>query len=193
MHNKDIQCRLEKLSQEEAETDDCLRECGEDAQQSDALFEDMISLMKESEIGLKKSISVEDFVHLDTEVQYSMISPAAMITNLQYYKTLFAKRREVLNKKLQDIRKERKLLLEEKQNLYCLTAVIIHDGTAESGHYFCFVLDKQSKKWIKCNDRTTTVVEFEEVYKTATGKMGSTKNVSGLVYEEQSWLEGAEK
>lgn len=93
MHNKEIQSRLEKLSQDEADTDDCLRECGDDAQKSDALFEDLINMMKESENGLKRSISVEDFVHLDTEVQPNMLGPAAMIQNLQYYKSLFAKRR----------------------------------------------------------------------------------------------------
>ena len=62
--------------------------------------------------------------------------------------------------------------------------VLILFLSPESGHYTCFILDKPKQKWLKCNDRETTYVTYDEVYKTATGKLGASKNVSGLVYEE---------
>jgi hypothetical protein len=59
-----------------------------------------------------------------------MLLPSELIKQLERYKQMYAKRREVLSDKLAAIQKEKKQLMEEKQNLYCLTSVIIHEGTA---------------------------------------------------------------
>lgn len=42
-----------------------------------------------------------------------------------------------------------------------MTAIILHDGGAESGHYTCYILDKKKNKWCKCNDRTVTYTEWD--------------------------------
>lgn len=37
----------------------------------------------------------------------------------------------------------------------------MHDGGANSGHYYCYVLDKTDlKTWWKCNDQTVTKVDY---------------------------------
>lgn len=72
--------------------------------------------------------------------------------------------------------------------MYQLTAIILHDGGAESGHYTCYILDKKKNKWCKCNDRTVTYTEWDQVIKDALGKKNSYLNASGLVYEEKNWM-----
>ena len=63
-----------------------------------------------------------------------------------------------------------------------LEVYFININIKESGHYTCFILDQSQRKWVNCNDRTTTLVDFETVYKAATGKINPNMNVSGLVY-----------
>ena len=45
--------------------------------------------------------------------------------------------------------------------MYNLTAVLMHDGGATSGHYYCYILDKNDyKTWYKCNDSLITKVDY---------------------------------
>ena len=52
---------------------------------------------------------------------------------------------------------------------YHLHAICIHDGNAQSGHYFAFIYDRFQKKWRKFNDIRVTEVSEEEVFKQANG------------------------
>lgn len=52
---------------------------------------------------------------------------------------------------------------------YHLHAVIIHDGSAQSGHYYVYILDHFQKKWRKYNDVRTTEATEEDVFKEGTG------------------------
>ena len=52
---------------------------------------------------------------------------------------------------------------------YYLHGVIIHDGSAQSGHYFAFIQDHFQKKWRKYNDIRITDVSEEDVFKEGNG------------------------
>lgn len=59
---------------------------------------------------------------------------------------------------------------ETSENLrYCLKGVIIHQGTAEEGHYFAIVKHDKSNDWYVCNDQSIDYFEISELPKWAFG------------------------
>ena len=53
---------------------------------------------------------------------------------------------------------------EKIKNEYVLYCVIVHSGSAESGHYFCFVKDFKYNCYIKFNDTSVYLAEKKEVF-----------------------------
>jgi ubiquitin C-terminal hydrolase len=48
--------------------------------------------------------------------------------------------------------------------LYSLYAVIVHQGQIDSGHYFIYVKEYESQRWVKLNDKCVTYVNESEVF-----------------------------
>lgn len=46
---------------------------------------------------------------------------------------------------------------------YELTAVLIHSGTAFSGHYYAYVLDSTKREWFNFNDEVVTPLSSKDV------------------------------
>ena len=65
---------------------------------------------------------------------------------------------------------------------YYLHSICIHDGNAQSGHYFAFIYDRFQKKWRKFNDIRVTEVPEEEVFKSANGGDSSHQSAYWVVY-----------
>lgn len=61
---------------------------------------------------------------------------------------------------------------------YVLYSIIIHEGTADSGHYYTFVR-MSDDRWIKYNDYWYKYVSAEEVMEVSSG---SSKNSNGCAY-----------
>ena len=55
---------------------------------------------------------------------------------------------------------------------YFLHAIIVHDGSAQSGHYYAFIYDRNQHKWRKFNDIRITEVSEEEVFSFSNGGHG---------------------
>ena len=64
---------------------------------------------------------------------------------------------------------------------YHLHGVCIHDGTAESGHYYSYIRDWSQGVWRQYNDHRINVVEEQQVLEEAQGG-GLTKSAYWLVY-----------
>ena len=47
----------------------------------------------------------------------------------------------------------------DDHDVYDLTGVVVHAGTATSGHYWTLIRNPQTGRWIECND--TNVIEFD--------------------------------
>ena len=45
----------------------------------------------------------------------------------------------------------------------------MHDGNAQSGHYYAFIRDRFNNKWLKFNDYRVTEVSEEDVFKESNG------------------------
>ena len=52
---------------------------------------------------------------------------------------------------------------------YDLHSICVHDGNANSGHYYSFIYDRFQKKWRKFNDIRVTEVSEEDVFKESQG------------------------
>lgn len=52
---------------------------------------------------------------------------------------------------------------EQEKNGYHLHAICVHDGDADSGHYFIFIKDHHNNIWRKFNDSNVTIVQYDEV------------------------------
>jgi ubiquitin carboxyl-terminal hydrolase 25/28 len=52
---------------------------------------------------------------------------------------------------------------------YHLHSICVHDGNANSGHYYSFIFDRFQNKWRKFNDIRVTEVTEEEVFKDSQG------------------------
>ncbi len=55
------------------------------------------------------------------------------------------------------------------KNPYHLQAICVHDGNAQSGHYYAFIKDRKHNKWWRFNDYRVTEVSEEDVFKESNG------------------------
>jgi ubiquitin carboxyl-terminal hydrolase 25/28 len=68
-----------------------------------------------------------------------------------------------------------------EKNKYILHAICVHDGSAESGHYYTFIKDHNQNKWRNYNDVRVTEVEEATVFEHANGECGM-KTAYWVVY-----------
>jgi len=66
--------------------------------------------------------------------------------------------------------------------IYELYTVLIHKGTATSGHYFAFIKDVEDNKWYKFNDSQVTTLDLVDLVK-AFGSKPQTR---------KTWFSGGE-
>ena len=63
-------------------------------------------------------------------------------------------------------------------DIYDLYSVIVHSGSANNGHYYCFIKD-ESDKWFKFNDTSVTIASLSDVIDDNFG--GDGKNYSAYL------------
>lgn len=75
---------------------------------------------------------------------------------------------------------------------YHLHGICVHDGSAESGHYFTFIKDHHQKVWRKFNDIRVSTVDEKEVFEQSIGGHG-TMTAYWLVYISEEMLKAHEQ
>ena len=66
---------------------------------------------------------------------------------------------------------------------YYLHAILIHDGTAESGHYYSFIFDRKQNLWWRFSDVNVSLEVEDVVFSEAFGgQAASTKTAYSLIY-----------
>ncbi|KAJ8347529.1 hypothetical protein SKAU_G00261180 [Synaphobranchus kaupii] len=58
-----------------------------------------------------------------------------------------------------------------RQVPYRLHAVLVHEGQASAGHYWAYIFDHSSKRWLKYNDISVTESSWEELERDSYGGM----------------------
>ncbi|CAD8189094.1 unnamed protein product [Paramecium pentaurelia] len=181
---------LQKLDEEEQRILDQLKSFGDTKEEIEENFNKVIKLFKRNEGQIDNLVTIDGFCICDENTANPNIIPSdQMLFQLQSYKEKMMKTVQLLTDQLERIQEQKKKILKSDQNMYLLTSVLMHDGSANSGHYYCYVLDKKDlTTWWKCNDSTVTKVDFAQVYKDASGSNRVNSNVSGLIYEQEQWL-----
>ena len=57
----------------------------------------------------------------------------------------------------------------KKEYPYYLHSILIHEGYAETGHYYAFIYDRAEKIWYRFNDHTVTKEQEGVVFSEAFG------------------------
>ncbi|CAD8195374.1 unnamed protein product [Paramecium octaurelia] len=181
---------LQKLDEEEQRILNQLKSLGDSKEEVEESFNKIIKLFKRTEGQIDNLVTIDGFCICDEKTANPNIIPSdQMLFQLESYKDKIMITDQLLTDQLERIQEQKKNLLKSDQNMYLLTAVLMHDGSANSGHYYCYVLDKKDQTtWWKCNDSTVTKVDFAQVYKDACGSNRVNSNVSGLIYEQEKWL-----
>ena len=89
-----------------------------------------------------------------------------------------------LNKAIKEIDGQIEFMYSEDSLMkheYQLHAVMVHEGSIDSGHYWAYVLDHKRKVWLKFNDNTVNEASWEELAKESMGGHSNTSAYS-LVY-----------
>ena len=70
----------------------------------------------------------------------------------------------------------RRMMMDEQKGLKCngfrLRAVMVHEGSANHGHYWTFVSDESGKNWMKFDDKTVTLSSLDQVKEEGEGGKG---------------------
>ncbi|KAL0482126.1 ubiquitin carboxyl-terminal hydrolase [Acrasis kona] len=67
---------------------------------------------------------------------------------------------------------------------YSLHSILVHDGNANSGHYWAYM--RVGEEWYKFNDMNVTLISKDEVMKVSSGKAESSACAYCLIYVEES-------
>lgn len=59
-----------------------------------------------------------------------------------------------------------------RETIYHLHSILIHDGKADSGHYYAFIYDRYTNIWYKFNDYIVSRISEQEVFDESFGGKG---------------------
>ncbi|CAD8097227.1 unnamed protein product [Paramecium primaurelia] len=92
------------------------------------------------------------------------------IEQLLKYSQHVQKRKEVLQQQYNDLEEKIQASYNNfKGNKYYLQSILIHEGMANSGHYYTYIKDFRLNKWFKFNDIRVTEETREKVFQDAIG------------------------
>lgn len=94
--------------------------------------------------------------------------------NLELYINETRKQIESLESQIAQVKNDIEQMYSTLCNIpYHLHAICVHDGGADSGHYFTFIKDHYQGIWRKFNDIRVTTVSEEEVMEQSIGGFGA--------------------
>ncbi|XP_040471907.1 ubiquitin carboxyl-terminal hydrolase 28 isoform X5 [Falco naumanni] len=104
---------------------------------------------------------------------------------LKLVRTCLQRWRNEIEQDVQDLKESIARINRSIEQMYCdpllqqvpyhLHAVLVHEGQANSGHYWAFIYDQSRKSWLKYNDISVTESSWEELERDS---FGGLKNAS---------------
>ncbi|KAL4474666.1 hypothetical protein ABPG72_002259 [Tetrahymena utriculariae] len=106
------------------------------------------------------------------------------LSTLDLYFQQIKKNKDVLEKKIKEFKDQKQFWQNQNKTLkYELFSILIHQGYANTGHYYCYIYDDKKECWYKFNDSIVTKVTEEEVFKQSYGDQDNNCNACCLFYK----------
>lgn len=123
--------------------------------------------------------------HLPPSIlQYQLETKAQISSSLNSLKTKLEDEKKILSERRTSIEGETRTLYSHIENTkYVIFSIIIHEGSADSGHFYCLV--RMQDKWYKFNDFYVREMDEKEVYQIAFGYEGSVANAYCIFYMKE--------
>ncbi|OMJ73378.1 hypothetical protein SteCoe_27967 [Stentor coeruleus] len=110
---------------------------------------------------------------------------------LDYYKDVIKKQRNQIMNQIIQLEQELEQLHDKpelKMYEYKLHTILVHEGRAETGHYYAYIFDIEEKIWKKYSDTFIKVVTLEEVMANSVGGSGEASAYC-LIYIYKPFIE----
>lgn len=103
---------------------------------------------------------------------------------LETYRVAIAQKQRELAQQIKERETEVKTAFKDYCNVpYYLHAILIHDGTAESGHYYSFIYDRKQDLWWRFSDVNVSIEVEDVVFRESFGgQTASLKTAYSLIY-----------
>lgn len=138
--------------------------------------EDVLELLR-----VLNGSSTQDFTLPESVVKAQISNIGDISSSLDGLRLKMTEEKEHLKQRNDSIDKEIRGLYSSIENTkYVLFSIIIHEGTADSGHFYCFV--RMADKWFKFNDFYVREIDELEVMETSFGYDGSIANAYCVFY-----------
>lgn len=123
-------------------------------------------------------------------LNYSLESKSQIESSLSVLKTNLEEEKKSLSNRRFAIESETKTLYSHIENTkYVVFSIIIHEGSADSGHFYCFV--RMQDKWFKFNDFFVREMTETEVFEIAFGFEGSVANAYCVFYMKEEMFQNS--
>ncbi|CAK58035.1 unnamed protein product (macronuclear) [Paramecium tetraurelia] len=157
-------------------------------QQSFSKFDDKYDLQDILQTVVK-FLEIQNNSNTDNPANFGYSDQKHTIEQLQKYSQHVQKRKEVLQCLYNDLEgKIQESYNNFKKYKYHLQSILIHEGMANSGHYYTYIKDFRLNKWFKFNDIHVTEETREKVFQDAIGvKPGI--NAYLLVYVKSEFVQ----
>ncbi|EAR83769.2 ubiquitin carboxy-terminal hydrolase (macronuclear) [Tetrahymena thermophila SB210] len=131
---------------------------------------------------------ISDVIHENDNVDVGVLGQKQqliqMIQTLDQYYLQIKKNKDVLEKKIKELKDQKQYWQNQNKTIkYELFSILIHQGYANTGHYYCFIYDDKKQCWYKFNDSIVTKVTEEEVFKQSYGDQDNNCNACCLFYK----------
>eukprot|EP00347_Sterkiella_histriomuscorum_P010153 403377401 len=133
------------------------------------------------------SINVQNCVlHNPMQIGPLNFSPQMLQNALQVlnaYKEVVSSQYQDLTNQIQTLSTQLKIAYDQsKEAPYYLHAIMIHQGFADSGHYYSYIYDRKNHSWWKFNDHSVSQESEQVVLEEAYGGQNQSKTAYSLIY-----------
>ncbi|CAD8115843.1 unnamed protein product [Paramecium sonneborni] len=129
-----------------------------------------------------KFLEMQNQENIDHAANFGQSNQQTTIEQLQQYQQKVQRKKQILQKQYTELENKIQASYNDlKKHKYLLQSILIHDGQANSGHYYSYIRDFHLEKWFKFNDAHVGIETKEKVFQDAFG-MKTGVNAYLLIY-----------
>ncbi|CAD8166466.1 unnamed protein product [Paramecium pentaurelia] len=121
-------------------------------------------------VDLIQFLQMQNNHNIDNSANFGLSDEQETIQQLQKYSQQIQLKKQSLQKQSNELQNQIQSNYNDlKKHKYLLQSILIHDGQANSGHFYTYIKDFGLDKWFKFNDMNVNVETKEKVFQDAFG------------------------